>query len=92
MADRLVLGDAGPMDPVLWIVRERFDCGLGVWVLIEAGSFRSVDAFDRWDFVVHVVSAWRATENHRVQLRSVACDGHVTVLRSVVVESVGGES
>ena len=89
MSDRLILGDAGPTDPVLWLVRERFDRGLGVWVLIEAAPFRSVDAFDRWDFVLGVVSAWRANENHRVQLRSIACDGHVRVLRSVVVESVG---
>ena len=75
---------------VLWVVRESWDSALGEWVLVECAQFPSSSAFGRFAAVVGVVSDWHHATEHRVQLRDIACDGAVVVLRSVVVERFGG--
>jgi len=96
MGVRALLGYGG--DPsiaagsvsTLWVVRESWDSSLGEWVLVECGQFPAAVAFGRFVAVVGVVSDWHHRSEHRVQLRDIACDGAVMVLRSVVVERNGG--
>ena len=76
----------------LWVVRESWDSSLGEWVLVECASYPAPVAFERFGSVVGVVSDWHFESEHRVQLRDVAVDGAVMVLRSVVVERFGGRS
>jgi hypothetical protein len=93
----LVFGSGSGSEPAgvvavrpLHVVRERWDDECGLWVLIECSAFNGFDAFRVFERVLVIVSAWDIGAAHRVQVRSVGIDGHVDVVRSVVVESVGG--
>ena len=76
----------------VWIVRESWSESLGVWELVECALFPASVGFDRFGEVVAIVSGWWFSSDHRVQLRDVACDGAVMVLRSVVIAADGGRS
>ena len=76
----------------VWIVRESWSETLQVWEIVDCAMFPASIAFDRYADIVGIVSGWWFATDHRVQVRDIACNGSVTVLRSVTIAADGGRS